>query len=1003
MEEPQGPLQTHANNSNAERLKSPIAGNGRAGIHENKGVGVPRMSDGLRMRLGAVTLALLTFAAIVFAILNFQQSARVVIPDDGASWIETSQGVVAHHVVPGSPAANAGIEKGDILESISGQRVHSGRDVARILWHVGPWVEVPYEVRRSGATFTLALITAPQKDNASTANYLRTTALLYLAIGLFIFVRRWNAPRAIHFYIFCLVSFILYSFHATFKVDALGHWSTFDQEIYWGNAIALLLQPALLVHFALTFPERRKHVSWPLAGIYSLPLLLFGLHLAVVRNWFGFQPWLGARITLDEYETAYMAFYFVAAGAIFLRSYLRAPSGVLRQQLKWVTAGTFVGTVPFLAGYVLPYLATGGVVPEWTKLCVFSLVLIPLCFGYAIIRYRLMDVDIIFKRGLAYTFATAGVVGVYFGTIALIGVLFHQRLTAAGPAGEVIAIVAAAFLFQPIRDGVQARLDRFFYRERLDYRRTLIEFGRTLTNEVRLDRLLSSALDRISQTLLVDRLAIFLEDGQTPGRFALSRTAGVAPEISGNGLYANDAWLANKLDLSFLDPQRAALAQGCLFYESARAATQENESVRRTLDCLGLNYFIPCRFHERTVAVLGLGKTVDGDFLSSEDLELLSTIAGYVAVAVENARLYQSLEQKAAQIERLKDFSENIIESLNIGIVTVDLENRVESWNPPLEYLLDVKRGEAIGRKLRDVLPPDLAAEISARSEDGHVTSVYKFPLNLRAGRRLVVNVSLAPLVGKDGVRLGRLVLIDDITQRVRLEEQFVQTEKLTSLGLLAAGVAHEVNTPLAVISNYIQMLAKQIPGDDPRQKTIERIVKQTFRASEIVNNLLNFSRTGGADFSEVNLNLILDETLTLVQHPFRTARVNVLRNYGNGLPAVLGSTTRLQQVFLNLFMNARDAMPGGGMLEVRTGAHNGSVEVEITDTGMGISEDDLNRIFDPFFTTKTSGRGTGLGLSVSYGIIKEHAGKVDVRSTPGKGTSFRLEFPVARKAAVHA
>jgi two-component system NtrC family sensor kinase len=192
------------------------------------------------------------------------------------------------------------------------------------------------------------------------------------------------------------------------------------------------------------------------------------------------------------------------------------------------------------------------------------------------------------------------------------------------------------------------------------------------------------------------------------------------------------------------------------------------------------------------------------------------------------------------------------------------------------------------------------------------------------------------------------------------------------------------------------------LPSDDPKQKTIEKIVKQTFRASEIVNNLLNFSRTGAAQLVEVDLNTVLEDTLTLVQHPFRTAQVNVVRTYQDTLPAVLGSTTRLQQVFLNLFMNARDAMPSGGMLEVRTISHNGSVEVEVTDTGGGIPTEHLNRIFDPFFTTKAMGRGTGLGLSVSYGIIKEHAGKVEVRSTPGKGTSFRLEFPVARKA-VHA
>src|SRR6202047_1494884 len=171
-------------------------------------------------------------------------------------------------------------------------------------------------------------------------------------------------------------------------------------------------------------------------------------------------------------------------------SFRRAPSGVLRQQMKGVTGGTIAGALPFLAFYVVPYVM-GRVALPWMNLSACSLSLIPLCFGYAIIRYRLMDVDIIFKRGLAYTFATAGVVAVYFSSIALIGELSHAAWPK-GPAGAVVAIVTAAFLFQPLRDWVQARLDHFFYRDRLDYRRTLIEFGRTLTNEVRLEPLLES-------------------------------------------------------------------------------------------------------------------------------------------------------------------------------------------------------------------------------------------------------------------------------------------------------------------------------------------------------------------------------------------------------------------------------------------------------------------------------------------------------------------------------
>ncbi len=939
------------------------------------------MNDSLRMRLGAVVLALLTLAAVVFAILNYQQRSSFVLPDDGVTWMDSSQGVAAWHIVANSPGAKAGIRPGDIVLTVRGTSIRRATDVTRVLFHVGPWTEIRYELRRDGRTFETPLVTAPQENPSSIENYLRVTALLYLFIGLFIFVRRWNAPRAIHFYIFCLVSFVLYSFHYSGKLNS------FDWIIYWGNIVAILLQPALLVHFALVFPERRGTL-WPkLAAIYSLPVALLALHVFVATGTLDFLPSIESRNVLDTCELLYLGTYFLMAAGIFLASYFRAPSGILRQQLKWVTAGTFAGIVPFLLFYILPRIFNW--VPQpWMKLSVFSLALIPLCFGYAIIRYRLMDVDIIFKRGLSYTFATAAVVGIYFAVIALIGELFHRPGLSTGPIGGIVAIVVAAFLIEPLREWVQTRLDRFFYRDRLDYRRTLIEFGRALTNEVRLEPLVGSVLDRVSQTLLVDRLAVFLEDPLVPGQFVLSRSMGLRPE--------------GPLDLSFLDPDRPAFQRGCLFIESARAATEEAESVRRTVQELDLNYFIPCRFREHTVAILGLGKTVDGDYLSSDDIELLSTIAGYVAIAIENARLYNSLEQKAMQIERLKDFSENIVESLKIGVLTVDLEDRIESWNPQLENLLTISRSEALHRKLQEVLPQDLVAEITARAASDHVSGIYKFHLNTRAGHHLVVNASIAPLVGKSGARLGRLILLDDITQRVRLEEQMVQTEKLTSLGLLAAGVAHEVNTPLAVISNYIQMLAKQIPADDPRQKTIERIVKQTFRASEIVNNLLNFSRTGAAEFIEVDINNVLEETLTLVQHPFKTARVNVVKNYNQQLPPVLGSITRLQQVFLNLFMNARDAMPQGGMLEVRTAAHNGSVEVEVTDTGSGISPENLHRIFDPFFTTKATGRGTGLGLSVSYGIIKEHAGKVDVRSTPGQGTSFRLEFPVARKP-VHA
>lgn len=944
-------------------------------------------SQSVAARSGVIVLVFLTVAVVIFGVINFQQRMSFDMPDDGVSWTDSEQGTVARFVAANSPGERAGIKSGDVLVSIDGQPVHRAIDVVKRLWALGIWSQAHYQIRRQNGTLNISVITAPAPKPLSLENYLRVVGALYLFIGIFIFIRRWNAPRAVHFYIFCLASFVLFAFHYTGKLNS------FDWEVYWAKLAALLAAPALLVHFALVFPERsiaRRLMRSLLVCICYLPAAaLLVLNICVAAGLSGFAASFPARVAIDQLELAYLGIYFLLAAAIFLHSYWRAPNGVLRQQLKWVTGGTLAAIVPFAGLYILPF-SLGAVPRQWMNLSALSLALIPLCFAYAIVRYRLMDVDIIFKRGLAYTAATGAVGAIYIALVAIVGGLFHTAWPN-GLLGGIIAILIAAFLFQPFRDWTQRRLDRFFYRDRLNYRRTLIEFGRTLTNEVRLEPMLDLVIDRLSQTLLIDRLAVFLDESAPSAHYCLAHSRGLR-------LSESDC---RSLDLSFLSQQRPELARGYLFYDSPRAAREERESVRRTLERLDLNYFIPCRIHDRTVAVLGLGQTIDGDFLTSEDVELLVTIAGYLAVAVDNGQLYSSLEQKAQLIERLKDFSENIVESMKVGVFAVDLQGHIEFWNSQLERSIGVRRADAVGHTIDETLPSDLAAEILARSEEERVTNLYKFPLRNQV-RTLVVNVSIAPLKGKSGERIGRLILVDDITQRMQLEEQLLQTEKLTSLGLLAAGVAHEVNTPLAVISNYIQMLAKQLPANDPRHKLTEKIVKQTFRASEIVNNLLSFSRTGGSEFKEVNLDQVVEETLTLVAHPFRAANVHVIKNLGSDLPSILGSSNRLQQVFLNLFLNAKDAMPSGGMLEVRSSAHNGSVEVEVTDTGLGIPREDLARVFDPFFTTKATGRGTGLGLSVSYGIIKEHAGKIEVRSTPGKGTSFRLEFPAAREA-VHA
>ncbi len=195
--------------------------------------------------------------------------------------------------------------------------------------------------------------------------------------------------------------------------------------------------------------------------------------------------------------------------------------------MKWVTRGTILSVAPFTLFYIIPYLS-GGVPTLGMKISVLSLVFLPLTFGYAIFRYRLMDVDLIFKRGMAYTIAAGAITAAYFAAVGVASVLFHQNFPSAGPIGLVVAIAVTALLFDPFKNWVQDCLDKFFYRKRYDYRKTLIEFGRDLNSETDLDKMLTSIVDRLSRTLMVDRLAIFLSDPDQPEQFALAKSYGIA-------------------------------------------------------------------------------------------------------------------------------------------------------------------------------------------------------------------------------------------------------------------------------------------------------------------------------------------------------------------------------------------------------------------------------------------------------------------------------------------
>jgi two-component system NtrC family sensor kinase len=276
---------------------------------------------------------------------------------------------------------------------------------------------------------------------------------------------------------------------------------------------------------------------------------------------------------------------------------------------------------------------------------------------------------------------------------------------------------------------------------------------------------------------------------------------------------------------------------------------------------------------------------------------------------------------------------------------------------------------------------------------------MYRLSLDIGAGddkRQLLVNTAVAPFQTDEGVQAGWIIVIEDVTDRANLEEQLRLSEKMASIGLLAAGVAHEVNTPLTGISSFTQMLLDRSDPADPNTQLLEKIEQQTFRAAKIVNSLLNLSRPSGGETRLIDLNTAISDVLALLEHQFRTHKVQVRKHLEGPSVMVRGIEYKLQQVFLNLFLNARDAMPRGGWLTITTAVSGDEALVEVADTGVGIPSEHLARIYDPFFTTKAEGRGTGLGLSVTYGIVQEHGGTLTCESDPQQGTRFRLVLPLA-------
>ncbi len=397
-----------------------------------------------------------------------------------------------------------------------------------------------------------------------------------------------------------------------------------------------------------------------------------------------------------------------------------------------------------------------------------------------------------------------------------------------------------------------------------------------------------------------------------------------------------------------------------------------------------------------------LTKPVSEEILSLSLKRSLEKVALRRKVKQYTRDLETLVREANVELEKAYQFRENIIEHSPDAIVCIRKGGMIIIFNSAAEKLLGYRKDEVIGvMNIVQIYPPGVARKImkDLKSNDfGGIDILQKRQVSLvhKHGAELPVYISAAILY-ENGKEAGSVGIFTDLREKIKLEKQLLRSEKLSSLGKLSAGIAHEINQPLTGVLTFAHLLAKKFKNDESTRKDLEIIVRETTRIRGIVQGILDFAREMPMQKKPRKIEEVLDQTLEIIVHQQRFFGIQLVKEYGANIPEIVFDSNLMEQVFMNIVLNALDAMHGKGRLAIRTRRVDEWVEIEFEDTGLGMPESMLDKIFDPFFTTKdsTEGMGMGLGLAVSYGIVKNHNGDIIVAITEGVGTIFTIRLPL--------
>jgi two-component system NtrC family sensor kinase len=528
--------------------------------------------------------------------------------------------------------------------------------------------------------------------------------------------------------------------------------------------------------------------------------------------------------------------------------------------------------------------------------------------------------------------------------------------------------------------------------------------GNNLMTSLEMDELLGYAVFTVGKSLECDLCAVVVRatgDSRSLASAIYSR--------SYDEKHTSSDWYDSDRVLRFLDSKDGALQPSI-----------ETRMVERFLRGAGnsIETVVPLMFDDALLGILICGTRAPRMF-TADDHRLLGAVAQQLSLAIRNTQLYQrtkdtsinlavEVSRRTQEIEEQKRFTEKIIDSLPVSLYVVDRDMRIVAWNRNREVGgRGISREEVLGRNVFQVL-----ARAPRRMLEDEFTDVFRTGEMVRMeqdswvdGQKKIWKISKIPM-RVDNAEVTHVITVgEDVTEQKKMNEAVIHAEKLASIGRLAAGVVHEINNPLATIAACAEALTARVDELEAAELSedfseyLQIIRDETFRCKTITNSLLDFSHQRQAEKIPSDISQIIDQTLQLVKHHPKLGKMQVVKELDYSLPHVHVNEGQMKQIFIALISNAFDAMESSGSLTIRTRWHGSEAEpkicAEFTDTGCGISASHLAKIFDPFFTTKPLGRGTGLGLSVCYGIVSEHGGKIEVDSTEGEGATFRVLLPV--------